>query len=249
MTAELAGQVALVTGASRGIGRAIARRLAAAGAEVVVNYLANTPEADETVRLISEAGGKATTARFDVSDGQAVRTAVQNIVDRASRIDILVNNAGLAVDGLLLRLKEEDWERGLRVNLTGVFHCTKAASRAMVRNRYGRVINLTSVVAEMGNAGQVAYAAAKAGVIGFTKALARELATRGVTVNAVAPGFVGTGMTESLTAEQRTFYESVIPAGRIAGPEEVADAVAFLASPATGYVTGHVLRVNGGLYV
>jgi 3-oxoacyl-[acyl-carrier protein] reductase len=248
MSAELAGQVALVTGASRGIGRAIARRLAAAGAEVVVNYLANTAAADETVRLIAEAGGRAAVARFDVGDADAVRTAVQNIVDRASRIDILVNNAGLAVDALLLRLKEDDWERGLRINLTGVFHCTKAASRAMVRNRYGRIINLTSVVAEMGNPGQVAYAAAKAGVIGFTKALARELATRGVTVNAVAPGFVETDMTGSLSAEQKSFYENVIPAGRIARPEEVAEAVAFLASPAAGYVTGHVLRVNGGLY-
>jgi 3-oxoacyl-[acyl-carrier protein] reductase len=245
----LRGQVALVTGGSRGIGRAIARRLAADGAFVVVNYVANDAAAEETVRLIEEAGGAAEVARFDVGDGDAVRAAVRNIVDRRGRIDILVNNAGWAVDALLLRLKEEDWERVLRTNLSGIFHCTKAALRTMVRARQGRVINLTSVVAEMGNAGQVAYAAAKAGVLGFTKSLAREVAARGITVNAVAPGFVDTDMTGGLTDAQRTFYTTVIPAGRIARPDEIADAVAFLASPAAGYITGQVLHVNGGLYM
>lgn len=249
MSGELAGQVALVTGASRGIGRAIACRLAAAGAEVAVNYVSNATAAEETLRLVAEAGGRASAAPFDVGDAAAVRTAVQNIVDRAGRIDILVNNAGLAVDALLLRLKEEDWERGLRINLTGVFHCTKAVMRTMVRARYGRIVNLTSVVAEMGNAGQAAYAAAKAGVIGFTKAIAREVSSRGITVNAVAPGFVETDMTGALGDEQKGFYENVIPAGRIARPEEVAEAVAYLVGPGAGYVTGHVLRVNGGLYV
>jgi len=245
----LAGRVALVTGASRGIGRAVACRLAADGAEVAVNYVSNAAAADETVARIRAAGGVATAVRFDVGDAAAVRSAVQNIVDRASRIDILVNNAGLAIDGLLLRLKEDDWERGLRINLTGVFHCTKAAARAMIRNRWGRIINLASVVAEMGNAGQAAYAAAKAGVIGLTKSLARELSSRGITVNAVAPGFVETDMTAALSPEQKAFYENVIPAGRVATPEEVAESVAFLASPGAGYITGHVLRVNGGLYV
>jgi 3-oxoacyl-[acyl-carrier protein] reductase len=165
------------------------------------------------------------------------------------RLDIVVNNAGVAVDALLLRLREEDWERALRINLTGVFHCTKAALRPMVRARYGRIINLTSVVAEMGNAGQAAYAAAKAGVIGFTKSVAREVASRGVTVNAVAPGLVETEMTAALASEQKALYANVIPAGRMAAPEEVAAAVVFLASPAAGYVTGHVLDVNGGLYM
>ena len=249
MTGALSGQVALVTGGSRGIGRAISDGLSAAGARLVVNFRENASAAEEPVAQIEAAGGEAETAQFDVGDGEAVRVAVQNIVDRRGRLDILVNNAGLAVDTLLLRLREDDWERVLRTNLTGVFHCTRAALRAMVRSRYGRVVNLTSVVAEMGNAGQVAYAAAKAGVIGFTKSLAREVASRGVTVNAVAPGLVETAMTASLGDDQKAFYTSVIPAGRIASPEDVAAAVAFLASPAAGYITGHVLHVNGGLYM
>ena len=249
MSAGLQGQVALVTGGSRGIGRAIALRLAADGARVVINYARNAAAAEETIRLVREAGGDASARCFDVGDAEAVRIGVQNIVDETSRIDILVNNAGVAVDALLLRLREEDWERALRINLTGVFHCTKAALRAMVRSRYGRIVSLTSVAAEMGNAGQVAYAAAKAGVIGFTKSLAREVASRGITVNAVSPGPVETDMMETLGSEQKAFYTTVIPAGRIARPEEVAAAVAFLASPAAGYVTGHVLHVNGGLYM
>jgi 3-oxoacyl-[acyl-carrier protein] reductase len=249
MSEGLSGHVALVTGGSRGIGRAIALGLAAAGARVIVNFRENAMGAEETVGQIAAAGGSAEAVQFDVGDGEAARLGVQNIVDQQGRLDILVNNAGLSVDTLLLRLREEDWERVLRTNLTGVFHCTKAALRAMVRGRYGRIVNLTSVVAEMGNAGQVAYAAAKAGVIGFTKSLAREVASRGVTVNAVAPGFVETDMTANLSVEQKTFYTNVIPVGRIASPEDVAAAVAFLASPAAGYITGHVLHVNGGLYM
>ena len=249
MTVELAGQVALVTGGSRGIGRAIARTLAAAGATVVVNYREQAAAADETVGLVVAAGGTASAVCFDVGDAEAVRAGVQNVVERLGRLDVLVNNAGLSADALVLRLREEDWERVLRTNLTGVFHCTKAALRAMVRARYGRIVNVTSVVAEMGNAGQAAYGAAKAGVVGFTRSVAREVASRGVTVNAVAPGFVETDMTASLDAEQKAFYTAVIPAGRIATPDEVAAAVAYLASPIAGYVTGHVLHVNGGLYM
>jgi 3-oxoacyl-[acyl-carrier protein] reductase len=249
MSAPLAGQVAVVTGGSRGIGRAIAAALAQAGAAVVVNYRENEAAAAETVRAIAAAGGIAEPVCFDVGDVGAVRAGLQGVVDRRGQLDILVNNAGFSVDTLLLRLKEEDWERVLRTNLTGVFHCTKAAVRAMVRGRYGRIVNLTSVVAEMGNAGQAAYAAAKAGVIGFTKSMARELASRGITVNAVAPGFVETDMTAGLSDEQKMFYTNVIPAGRIATPDEVAAAVTFLASPAAGYITGHVLHVNGGLYM
>ena len=249
MSGALQGQVALVTGGSRGIGRAIALRLAADGAEVVLNYRENEAAAEETVQLVRAAKGVASSTRFDIADPEGARAGVQSIVDRAGRLDILVNNAGTTADALVLRLKEEEWERALRVNLTGAFHCTKVALRVMIRGRYGRIVNLSSVVAEMGNAGQVAYAAAKAGLEGLTKSLAREVASRGITVNAVAPGFVETDMTAALSEEQRAFYTNVIPAGRVARPEEVAAAVAFLASPEAGYITGHVLHVNGGLYI
>src|SRR5207245_4733362 len=193
-------------GGSRGIGRAIVLRLARAGATVVVNYRERADAAEETVAMVTAAGGVAVAEGFDVGDAEAVRVAVQNVVDRHGRLDVLVNNAGVSVDGLVMRLREADWERALRTNLTGVFHCTKAALRAMVRARYGRIVNVTSVVAEMGNAGQAAYGAAKAGVAGFTRSLAREVASRGVTVNAVAPGFVETDMTANVGEEQKAFY-------------------------------------------
>lgn len=246
---DLTGQVALVTGASRGIGRAVAQSLAARGAVVAVNYRSNAAAAAETIDAIAAAGGRAVDLPFDVADAAAVRSAVDTLVDREGRIDIVVNNAGVTADQLVLRLKDDDWQRVVQTNLGGVFHCAKAALRSMVKRRYGRIVNVTSVVADMGNAGQAAYGASKAGVEGFTRSLAREVASRGITVNAVAPGFVETDMTAGIDTHQRAMFTQLIPVGRIATPDEVATAIGFFASPNAGYVTGQVLQVNGGLYM
>ena len=249
MSAALHGQVALVTGASRGIGRSIAQHLAGAGALVLVNFLENATAAEETVHLIGAAGGRAELAPFDVADADMTRTAIADLVTRHGSCDILVNNAGMTIDGLLLRFKAADWDHVMAVNLRGTFNCTKAASRAMVRARYGRIVNMTSIIGTMGNAGQAAYAAAKAGIVGFTKSVARELAGRNVTVNAVSPGVIDTEMTGSLPESMRTGYVSLIPVGRLGTAAEVADAVGFLVRRESGYITGQVIAVNGGLYM
>jgi len=249
MTRPLEGRVALVTGASRGIGRAVAVRLAHDGAHVVVNYQHNAAAAAETVALVTAAGGGAEVLQFDVADGEAVRRAVTDCLERLGRCDVLVNNAGMTVDTLLLRLKDADWDRVMAVNLRGTFTCTKAVTRAMIRAQFGRIVNMASVIGAMGNAGQAAYAAAKAGIVGFTKAVARELAGRNITVNAVAPGFIDTEMIAGLPEATRSEYLQLIPVGRLGSAEEVADAVAFLARPEASYITGQVLGVNGGLYM
>lgn len=249
MSGPLADQVALVTGASRGIGRAIARHLAGLGARVFVNYRRDAAAAAETVAAIRAAGGTAELLPFDVADAQAAAEAIAGLLKGTDRLDILVNNAGLSIDNLLLRLKPEEWDEVIAVNLRGTFACTRAAVRSMLRARYGRIINMSSVVGVMGNSGQAAYAAAKAGVIGFTKAMARELASRHVTVNALAPGLIETDMSAHLPEARRTEYLAVIPAGRLGTADEVAEVVGFLARREAGYITGQVIGISGGLYI
>lgn len=243
----LAGQVAVVTGASRGIGRATALALARAGAKVVVNYLTQEEAAQEVVNLIHQGGGQALALKGDVCQKEEAQALIEGALTAFGRIDILVNNAGINRDNLLLRMRHEDWEAVLRTNLTGVFFCCQAALRPMFRQRAGRIINITSVVGLTGNVGQANYAAAKAGIIGFTKSLAKEVASRGILVNAVAPGFITTDMTENLGEEVRKSFLERIPLGRPGQPEEVADVVVFLASPASRYITGQVIVVDGGL--
>jgi 3-oxoacyl-[acyl-carrier protein] reductase len=246
---SLEGQIALVTGASRGIGRAIALRLSRAGAYIVVNYHGNQPAAEESLGAIVAQGGQGELSRFDVSDENLLDTTVKNLVDRHKKIDILVNNAGVAIDNLLMRTKQVDWDQVIGTNLKGTVLCTKVVSRYMIRQRAGRIINLSSVVGQMGNVGQSLYAASKAGIIGFTKAIARELASRGITVNAVAPGFIETDMTARLPEKLREEFLRSIPLGRFGSCDEVAEMVLFLAAPGAGYITGQVVGVNGGLYM
>lgn len=246
---DLDGKVAIVTGGSRGIGRATAEALAARGATVVVNYVSNEAAAKAVADAIASAGGKAETARFDVADTATSEAAIAELAKRLGRLDILVASAGISLDGLLVRLKDEDLERTLAVNLKGAIACARAAMRVMMRAKRGRIIFLSSVVGEMGNAGQVAYAATKAGLLGVTKTLAREYAGRGVTVNAITPGYVDTDMTAALTDEQRAAMLSVVPLGRPSTAAEVAAAAVFLASDEASSVTGHALRVNGGMYM
>jgi len=244
-TAALADKVMLVTGASRGIGRAVASTLADQGA-VVVLAARDTARLDAAVGEITTAGGRAEAVAIDVADRASVEAALKRVLDAHGRIDGLVNNAGVTRDNLVLRMKDEDWQAVLSTNLTGVFLCTQAALKPMIKQRSGRIVNITSVVGLIGNAGQANYAASKAGVVGFTKSVAREVASRGITVNAVAPGFVETDMTAAMTDKAREAVLAAIPMGRVGRPEDIAGAVAFLVSDAAGYLTGQVLGVDGG---
>lgn len=242
---QLKDKVAIVTGASRGIGKAAALALATQGAKLVVNYARSSAAAEEVVKTITDAGGEAIALQADVSQSEDVDNLIKQTLDKFGRVDVLVNNAGITKDTLLLRMKPEQWRAVIDLNLTGVFLCTKAVSKIMLKQRSGRIINIASVAGQMGNPGQANYSAAKAGVIGFTKTVAKELANRGVTVNAVAPGFIATDMTHDLQSEEIIKF---IPLGRYGKPEEVAGMIRFLAAdPAAAYITGQVFNVDGGM--
>jgi 3-oxoacyl-[acyl-carrier protein] reductase len=244
---RLANKVALVTGGSRGIGRGIALKLASEGAAVVVNYRANPAAAEEVVGLIKEQGGEAISQQADVSQMMAAQDLIRRAVESYGRLDILVNNAGTTRDMLIMLMKEEDWDLVLSTNLKSAFNCCKAAARIMMKQRCGRIINITSVSGLAGQAGQTNYSASKAGLIGFTKALAKELGSRNITVNAVAPGFVYTDLTADLSQEMRNLALQMTPLGRFGTPQDMANAVAFLASDEAGFITGQILSVDGGL--
>ncbi len=243
----LGGKTALVTGASRGIGRAIAIRLAGEGAKVAINYAGNEKAAQEVKSVIEANGGEAILVQADVASPEAVDEMVAKVTEAFGTIDILVNNAGITRDGLLARMKPEDFDAVIDTNLKGVFYCTKAVAKLMMKKRSGRIVNMASVVGLMGNAGQANYSAAKAGVIGFSKSVAKELASRGITVNMVAPGFIGTDMTAVLSDKVRETMVEEIPLKRMGQPEDVANAVAFLVSDQASYITGQVVNVDGGM--
>jgi|SRR5581483_6561070 len=242
-------KVVLVTGGARGIGRACAVAFAKRGATVVINYAGNEAAATETVKLINEAGGKGKAVRFDVSDPKACTAAVDELFKELGRLDVLVNNAGITVDGLIMRYADEDYDKTLDINLKGAFNLMRAVSRPMMKQRSGAIVNMTSIVGEMGNAGQSAYAASKAGLIGLTKSMAKELASRNIRVNAVSPGFIDTDMTQHIPEEARKMMLQVTPLARLGKAEEVAAATVFLASSDASYITGEILKVNGGMYM
>jgi 3-oxoacyl-[acyl-carrier protein] reductase len=246
---DLTGKVALVTGGSRGIGRATSLALAKQGAHVVVNYVRGEEEARRVVREIEEAGGKAEALGFDVANMQATEEAIGAVAKRLGRLDILVANAGIAIDGLVVRVKEEEIDRTLSVNVKGAIGCARGALKTMMRARTGRIVFLSSIVGEMGNGGQAVYSASKAALIGLAKTLAREYASRNVTVNVVTPGFFETDMTSAMNEEARKGMLSSIPLGRTGKPEDIASAIVFLCSDEAAYITGETLRVNGGMYM
>lgn len=245
---KLAGKVALVTGAAQGIGKAVALLLARNGADIVVSDI-NLEKAEETAKEVQTLGRKALAIKVDVAKLDDVEKMVGAILARFGQVDILVNNAGIARDKLILRMTEEDWDAVLNINLKGTFNCTKAVVRNMSKQRSGKIVNIASVVGEMGNAGQGNYAASKAGVIGFTKTIAREFAQRGINVNAIAPGYIETPMTDALPDKAKEELKRLIPMDRLGKPEDVAEAVLFLVSEASSYITGQVLNVNGGIYM
>ncbi|HYV47945.1 MAG TPA: 3-oxoacyl-[acyl-carrier-protein] reductase [Myxococcaceae bacterium] len=249
MQVSLKDKVALVTGGSRGIGRACAVALARAGAQVAFTYAGNEAAAKDTVAEVEKLGGKARAYKSDAGDTKACAELVDQVVKELGRLDVLVNNAGVAIDGLVMRVKDEDWDRQLDTNLKGAFALIRAASRPMMKQRGGSIVNLTSVVGEMGNGGQSAYSASKAGLIGLTKSVARELASRNIRCNAVSPGFIDTDMTAKIPPDTRVKMVEGIPLARLGAAEDVANAVTFLASDLAGYITGEVLKVNGGMYM
>jgi len=244
---DLSGKVAIVTGASRGIGRGIAELLARRGAHVIAG--ARGDHVNETVEAIRQAGGKADPVAIDVTDTASIDAMVSGVLERHGRVDVLVNNAGITRDQLMLRLKRQEWDEVLATNLTSAFTCAQAVLKPMIKQRAGRIVSISSVVGQMGNAGQANYAASKAGLIGFSMALAREVASRNITVNVVAPGMIDTDMTRAVTGKTQADWESLIPLKRLGTPQDIAAAVCFLASDEAAYITGQVLAVNGGMYM
>jgi len=249
MKIDLKNKIALVTGASRGIGKQVAKDLASYGATVIANYPHPKDSAKQTVEEIEKAGGNAIMSEFDVSKFDDVQEGIGSVIDKYGGIDILINNAGITKDQLFLRMSEEDWDIVFAVNMKGVFNCTKAVIRTMSKNKYGRIINIASVVGEMGNAGQLNYSSTKAGVIGFTKSAAKEFGSRGITVNAISPGFIQTDITQDIPEEYKQKYMEAIPLARFGETTDISNVISFLVSDNASYITGEVVRVNGGLYM